>query len=237
MTCSLLAIAVIPVCAQEGLSLQVTVSAVTPQSELFRPNGQPADFLGVGLTQTVGDIRKILTGQGFSDANSATLFLLDEEYFTVEIVATGANRYPTYAIWSGPEDATASQSVRVEFASPLTGQRSTDVRRFVSYKDGRGPLLETLRSAIIAKYGAPSVDNETQMTWFWNHGQLVKSGAHDKQMTIGMETASDYVKRVAYSLADIAASNADRDAVNGFRESVEQRAKAVRDGHATTPKL
>lgn len=191
----------------------------------------------MGLTQTVGDVRKILTGQNFSHEDSSTVFLLEEDYFTVEVVATGPNRYPTYIIWSGPEDTTASQSVRVEFSSPLTGQRSTDVRRFVSYKDGRGPLLETLRSAIIAKYGPPSFDNKTTMQWFWSSGQLVRSDAHDKQMAITMDTRSDYVKGVTYTLADDAARKANWDQIAQFQKSVEDGAKQVRDAHATAPKL
>ncbi|MEV8645344.1 hypothetical protein AB0V79_27335 [Mesorhizobium ciceri] len=232
-----LAIAAAPAWGQEKLSLDVTVPAVSRPSQLFRPNGQAADFLGIGLGQTVDDVRKILTGQNFSNETPSNRFLLEEDYNSVEIVASGPNRYFTNIVWSGPQDATADQSVRVEFSSPLTGQHSTDVRRFVTYKGGMGPLMETLRAAIIQKYGPPSVDGKTQMEWFWSTGQLVKKGAHDRQMAISMESESDHVKGVTYLLVDGAAVDDDRDQVAKFQKSVEDAAKRVRDGHATAPKL
>ncbi|ESX66071.1 hypothetical protein X759_28215 [Mesorhizobium sp. LSHC420B00] len=233
-----LALAATPVSAQQKLSLEVTVPAATLPSSLFSPNGGAADFLGVGLGQTLDDIRKILTGQNFTNEDSSGRFLLDEEYFTVEIIATGPNRYFTHVIWSGPEDAEATQSVRVEFSSPLTGQRSTDVRRLVTYNGGKGPLLATLRAAILQKFGPPSVDGNSSMRWFWSKGQQVKkSAAHDKQMAIGMDVRSDYVTAITYELVDDAAAAADRDQVTQFQKSVEGAAKKIRDGNAAAPKL
>ncbi|BCH05697.1 hypothetical protein MesoLj131b_76960 (plasmid) [Mesorhizobium sp. 131-2-5] len=232
-----LAIAVTPAIAQEQLSLDVTVPAVSLPSELFRPNGQAADFLGIGLGQTIDDVRKILTGQNFSNESPSNRFLLEEAYNSVEIVASGPNRYFTNIVWSGPQDASADQNVRVEFSSPLTGQRSTDVRRFVTYKGGMGPLVETLRAAIIQKYGPSSIDGKTQLQWFWSTGQLVKKGAHDRQMAIGMATDGDHVKAVTYVLIDEAGAQADNDRRAQFEKSVESAAKKVRDAHATAPKL
>jgi hypothetical protein len=226
-----------PVTAQEKLSLDVTVPAPALPSDLFLPNGQPVDFIGVGLGQTVGDIRKILTAQNFANEDSSGVFLLDEEYYTVEIVASGPNRYPSYFIWSGPEDPAAKQSMRVEFSSPLAGQRSTNVRRFVTYNDGRGPTMDTLRTAITDKYGAPSIDQKTQMVWMWRRGQLVPNGDHDKQMTIAIETSTDVVKSVVYDLTDITGKADDRAQINEFQKSVEDAAKKLRDEHATAPKL
>lgn len=232
-----LSIAAVSGHAQDNLSLQITVPVVNLPSDLFRPDNGAAEFLGVGLAQTADDIRKILIGQNFANEDPSDNFLLDEVYYNVEIVATGPNRHVTTINWTGPEDGTASQSVRVQFASPLTGQRSTDVRRFVSYKGGMGPLVATLHTAIVQKYGPPSTDDTTSMAWFWSSGHLVKKGPYDTKMAIGMETDSDYVKGVTYNVTDVAASNTDRDAVNRFQKSVEDAAKAVRDGHATTPKL
>jgi len=232
-----LAFAATPVSAQQGLSLEVAIPAATLPSDLFSPGGRAADFLGVGLGQTVDDIRTVLTGQNFSNEDSSGRFLLDEAYFNVEIIATGPNRYFAYIIWTGPDDSEAKQSVRVEFSSPLTGERSTDVRRFVTYKDGKGPLLATLRTAIVQKYGAPSVDSNSSMRWFWSKGQLVKKGAQDKQMAISVDTDGDIVKAVTYEVVDDAAMAADRNQVNLFQQSVESAAKKVRDGSATAPKL
>ncbi|TPI54213.1 hypothetical protein FJ420_30585 [Mesorhizobium sp. B3-1-3] len=232
-----LALAATPAFAQEKLSLDVAVPVVNVPSELFAPNGKAADFLGIGLGQTVEDIRKILAGQNFSNENPSGRFLLDEEYYTVEIVASGPNRYFSDVIWSGPEDVSVSQSFRVEFSSPLTGQRSRDVRRFVTYKGGRGPLLATLRSAILQKYGPPSADRQSGLVWFWDHGRLVKSNAGDKQMLIGIKTNGDYVQEVTYALVDDAGWRADTDQIEQFQKSVEDRAKQMRDSHATAPKL
>lgn len=105
--------------AEEKLSLEVTVPASSPPAELFKPNGQAPDFLGVGLGQTVDDVRKILTDQNFTNESPSDRFVLDEEYSGVEIVAAGPNRYFTNIAWSGPQDPSADQSVRVEFSSPL----------------------------------------------------------------------------------------------------------------------
>ncbi|OWK21387.1 hypothetical protein AJ88_22935 [Mesorhizobium amorphae CCBAU 01583] len=223
--------------AQQNLSLEVTVPAATLPSDLFSPNGRAADFLGVGLGQTVDDIRKILTDQNFSNENPLSRFLLDEGYFNVEVIAAGPNRYFSDITWTGPEDAEATQSVRVEFSSPLTGQRSTDVRRLVTYGGGKGPLLATLRAAIVQKFGPPSVDSNSSMRWFWSKGQLVKKGDHDKQMAIGMGIESDYVKAVTYEMVDDSAAAADRDQVNQFQQSVEAAAKKIRDRSAAAPKL
>ncbi len=232
-----LAAAIGPASAQQALSYDVTVPAVSRPSDLFSPGGRPADFLGVGLGQTDSDIRKLLTGQHFSHEDPSTLFLLDEEYFTVEIVASGPNRYLTSSIWSGPEDPTTTQSVRAEFSSPLAGSLSINVQRFVRYAAERGPLLTTLREAIIQKYGPPSFDNKTQMLWFWRDGRLVASDAHDKQMAISIDTDGDYVKGVTYSLLDDAARQANWDQIDRFQKSVADGAKQVRDAHATAPKL
>lgn len=234
---SCLAIAITPVRAQEGLSLDVMVPAIEKPSELFQPHGRTADFLGVGLGQTIDDIRKTLTDQNFSNESPSNRFLLEEGYNSVEIVASGPNRYFTNIVWSGPSDATAEQSVRVEFSSPLSGQRSTDVRRFVTYKGGMGPLVETLRAAIIQKYGPPSRDSKTKMEWYWSNGQLVEKYAQDHQMLIGMATDGDHVKAVTYVLVDEAGTHADDDRRAQFEKSVEGAAKKVRDAHATAPKL
>ncbi|MGX5805321.1 hypothetical protein ACWGS9_29405 [Bradyrhizobium sp. Arg314] len=234
---SCLAITIGPVRAQQGLSLDVMVPAIEKPSELFRPHGRTADFLGVGLGQTVDDIRKSLTDQNFSNESPSNRFLLEEDYNSVEIVASGPNRYFTNIVWSGPSDATAEQSVRVEFSSPLSGQRSTDVRRFVTYKGGMGPLVETLRAAIIQKYGPPSRDSKTKMEWYWSNGQLVEKYAQDHQMLIGMATDGDHVKAVTYVLIDEAGTHADDDRRAQFEKSVEDAAKKVRDAHATAPKL
>lgn len=230
-----LALAATPVNAQQNLSIEVTVPAPPVPSSLFSPNGGAADFLGVGLGQTVEDIRKILTDQNFSNESPSNRFLLDETYFNVEVIATGPIRYFPDITWTGPEDAEATQSVRV--SSPLTGQRSTDVRRLVTYNGGKGPLFATLRAAIVQKFGPPSVDSNSSMRWFWSMGRLVKKGDHDKQMAIGMGTESDYVKAVTYELVDDAAAAADRDQVTQFQKSVESAAKNVRDGNAAAPKL
>ncbi|RWD32040.1 MAG: hypothetical protein EOS22_03295 [Mesorhizobium sp.] len=213
------------------------VPAIEKPSELFQPHGRTADFLGVGLGQTIDDIRKTLTDQNFSNESPSNRFLLEEGYNSVEIVASGPNRYFTNIVWSGPSDATAEQSVRVEFSSPLSGQRSTDVRRFVTYKGGMGPLVETLRAAIIQKYGPPSRDSKTKMEWYWSNGQLVEKYAQDHQMLIGMATDGDHVKAVTYVLVDEAGTHADDDRRAQFEKSVEGAAKKVRDAHATAPKL
>lgn len=223
--------------AQQALSFDVTVPEVSRPSDLFSPGGRPADFLGIGLGQTVNDIRKLLTDQHFSHEDPSTLFLLDEQYFTVEIVASGPDRYLTSSIWSGPEDLTTTQSVRVEFSSPLAGQLSISAQRFVRYTAERGPLLTTLREAIVQKYGPPSFDSKTQMLWFWRGGKLVTSDAHDKQMAISIDTDRDYVKGVTYSLVDDAARQANWDQIDRFQKSVADGAKQVRDAHATAPKL
>ncbi|BCG83438.1 hypothetical protein MesoLj113b_69800 (plasmid) [Mesorhizobium sp. 113-3-3] len=232
-----LALAAAPAFSQEKLSLDVTVPAVSLPSQLFRPNGQAADFLGIGLGQTVDDVRKILTGQNFSNESPSNRFLLEEEYNSVEIVASGPNRYFTNIVWSGPSDASADQSMRVEFSSPLTGQRSTDVRRFVTYKGGMGPLVETLRAAIIQKYGPPSRDSKTKMEWYWSNGQAVEKYAQDHQMLVGMATDGDHVKAVTYVLIDEAGTHADDDRRAQFEKSVESAAKKIRDAHAAAPKL
>ncbi|MDX8437113.1 hypothetical protein RFN25_27170 [Mesorhizobium abyssinicae] len=234
---SCLPIAVTPAGAQQKLSLEVTVPAPTLPSDLFKPNGQPTEFIGVGLGQKIDDIRKILTAQNLANEDSSARFLLDEEYYAVEIIATGPNRFPTYIIWSGPDDPVEKQSVRVEFSSPLSGQRSTNVRRFVTYKGAGGPSVGTLRKAIIDKYGPPSTDNKTKMIWLWAHDQLVRSGAYDKQMTIAMQAKADVVSDVVYDLVDGEARDKDRDRINEFQKSVEDAAKKVRDQHAAAPKL
>lgn len=223
--------------ADDRLSLEITVPASSPPSELFRPNGHTPDFLGVGLGQTVDDVRKILADQNFTNESPSDRFVLDEEYDSVEIVASGPNRYFTNIAWSGPQDPSADQSVRVEFSSPLTGQRSTDVRRFVTYKGGMGPLLGTLRAAIIQKYGPPSRESPSKMEWYWSNGKLVSKYAQDHQMLIGIETEGDQVKAVTYVLIDEASARADADRRAQFEKSVEDAAKKLRDAHAATPKL
>ncbi|MBM2716208.1 hypothetical protein JQK88_34635 [Mesorhizobium caraganae] len=232
-----LVVSVTPAIAQEKLSLDVAVPVVNLPSQLFRPNGRDADFLGVGLGQTVDDARKILTDQNFSNESPSGRFVLEEEYSSVEIVASGPNRYPTNIVWSGPLDPAADQNIRVEFSSPLSGQHSTDVRRFVTYKGGMGPLVETLRAAIIQKYGPPSRDNKSKMEWYWSNGQPVEKYARDHQMLIGIDADGDHVKAVTYVLIDEAGARADDDRRAQFEKSVEDAAKKVRDAHAAAPKL
>jgi hypothetical protein len=171
-----------PAAATEGAPLDVTASpapaaaAVTPMAATSAPSaaaGSAArvDIVGIRLGMSLDEVKRAL------QAHSPTTNV-DETRGIVNSVA--ATDYLSWVIARARQGAPAGSgdAIGVHFPPPPNAHRAIFVERFTGFQPNQYPLFETLKAALVQKFGQPSQETDVAMFWTYNANgvQIVDNG-------------------------------------------------------------
>jgi len=119
------------------------------------------DIVGVRLGMSTAEVKQRL--QAHSNA-----MRIDETRGIVNNVS--ATDYLSWIIARAAKGAPAgsSDAIGVHFPPPPTAHRAIFVERFTGFQQGEFPLFDTLKQALMRKYGAASFEREGEMVWTFN---------------------------------------------------------------------
>lgn len=129
------------------------------------------DIVGLKLGMTIDEVRRTLR------AHSPAV-RVDEARGIVNNVA--ATEYLSWLIARAAQGAPAGSgdAIGVHFPPPPNAHRAIFVERFTGFQPNQYPLFETLRAALVRKFGQPSQEGEGTMLWTFNAAgvQIVDHG-------------------------------------------------------------
>ncbi len=119
------------------------------------------DIVGIKLGMPLADVRRAL------QAHSPGM-RIDETRGIVNNVA--ATDYLSWVIARGAQRGSdgSGDAIGVHFPPPPNAHRAIFVERFTGFPANQYPLFETLKQALVGKYGAPSFASEGMMLWTFN---------------------------------------------------------------------
>ena len=119
------------------------------------------DIVGIKLGMSLDEVKRAL--QAHSPAMRA-----EEARGIVNNVA--ATDYLSWVIARGPQRGSdgSGDAIGVQFPPPPNAHRAIFVERFTGFQANQYPLFETLRQALVQKYGVPSFASEGVMLWTFN---------------------------------------------------------------------
>jgi hypothetical protein len=120
-----------------------------------------ADIVGLRLGMSHDEVKRAL------QAHSAAM-RIDETRGIVNNVA--ATDYLSWVIARGAQRGSdgSGDAIGVHFPPPPNAHRAIFVERFTGFPANQYPLFETLKQALVGKYGAPSFAGEGVMLWTFN---------------------------------------------------------------------
>jgi hypothetical protein len=120
-----------------------------------------ADIVGIKLGMSQDEAKRAL------QAHSPTM-RIDETRGIVNNVA--ATDYLSWVIARGAQRGSdgSGDAIGVHFPPPPNAHRAIFVERFTGFPANQYPLFETLKQALVKKYGAPSFASEGVMLWTFN---------------------------------------------------------------------
>lgn len=150
------------VSASTGSSAPAAV--IAPPSGPVQPGGAApvnVDIVGLKLGMTLGEVKRALQAH-------APGVPLDETRGIVNNVA--ATQYLSWVIARAAKGAPAgsADAIGVHFAPPPNAHHAIFIERFTGFQANAFPLYDTLKVALIKKFGPPSHDAEGTMLWTFN---------------------------------------------------------------------
>lgn len=121
------------------------------------------DIVGIRLGMSQDEVKRAL------QAHSPGM-RIDETRGIVNNVA--ATDYLSWIIARGSQRGSdgSGDAIGVHFPPPPNAHRAIFVERFTGFPANQYPLFETLKQALVKKYGAPSFASEGTMLWTFNAG-------------------------------------------------------------------
>jgi len=138
------------------------IAIATAPASVAAPLGAPkVDIVGLRLGMSHDEVKHAL--QAHSPA-----MRIDETRGLVNNVA--ATDYLSWVIARGAQRGSdgSGDAIGVHFPPPPNAHRAIFVERFTGFPANQYPLFETLRQALVGKYGAPSFASEGVMLWTFN---------------------------------------------------------------------
>jgi hypothetical protein len=159
-----------PAPAAQGAPLDV---AASPAPMAAGPAPTAATAAPVTAARSSVDIVGIRPGMSLDEVKRAlqahsTAMRIDETRGIVNSVA--ATDYLSWLIARGPQRGSdgSGDAIGVHFPPPPNVHRAIFVERFTGFPANQYPLFETLKQALVRKYGAPSFASEGVMLWTFN---------------------------------------------------------------------
>lgn len=170
-----------PAAATEGAPLDVSASpapvasaapmAATSAHGAAAGSATKVDIVGIRLGMSLDEVKRAV------QAHSPTMNVHETRGIVNNVAAT---EYLSWVIGRARHGAPAGSgdAIGVHFPPPPNAHRAIFIERFTGFQPNQYPLWDTLKAALVKKFGAPSYEADGSMLWTYNSAgvQIVDSG-------------------------------------------------------------